>query len=107
MYFSPVFIDGPPHSIIATLTLADGGTTAEEATLIKALAVSFPTVTAVRVRDALDAVDMLVGKLVLALRGASAITLIAAALVLGGPLAASQRFRLYDPVILKTFSPTR
>ncbi len=43
----------------------------------------------------------------LALRGASSITLIAAALVLGGGLAASQRFRIYDAVVLKTFGATR
>jgi putative ABC transport system permease protein len=61
----------------------------------------------VRVKDALDAIDTLVGKLVMALRGASAITLIAAALVLGGALAASQRFRIYDAVVLKTFGATR
>ena len=35
----------------------------------------FPTVTAVRVKDALDTIDHLVGNLVLGLRGASAITL--------------------------------
>ena len=80
---------------------------AEEAALIKALADAFPTVTAVRVKDALDALDALVGNLVLALRGASSITLIAAALVLGGALAASQRFRIYDAVVLKTFGATR
>ncbi len=45
--------------------------------------------------------------LVLALRGASSITLIAAALVLGGALAAGQRFRIYDAVVLKTFGATR
>ena len=44
---------------------------------------------------------------VLALRGASSITLIAAALVLGGALAASQRFRIYDAVVLKTLGATR
>jgi putative ABC transport system permease protein len=41
------------------------------------------------------------------LRGASSITLVAAALVLGGALAASQRFRVYDAVVLKTFGATR
>ena len=60
-----------------------------------------------RVKDALDAIDRLVGNLVLALRGASAVTLIAAALVLGGALAASQRFRIYDAVILRTLGATR
>jgi putative ABC transport system permease protein len=44
---------------------------------------------------------------VLGLRGASSITLLAAALVLGGALAAGQRFRIYDAVILKTLGATR
>ena len=107
LVFSPGIFDAAPHSEIATLTFADGGTPAEETALIKALAVAFPTVTTVRVKDALDAVDNLVGKLVLALRGASAVTLITAALVLGGALAAGQRFRVYDAVILKTLGATR
>jgi putative ABC transport system permease protein len=107
LVFSPSAFDGAPHSDIATLTFADGGTAAEEATIVKSLAEVFPTVTAVRVKDALDAIDTLVGNLVLALRGASSITLIAAALVLGGGLAASQRFRIYDAVVLKTFGATR
>ena len=34
-------------------------------------------------------------------------TLIAAALVLGGALAAGQRLRIYDAVVLKTFGATR
>jgi len=107
LVFSPGAFGGAPHADIATLTFADGGTAAEEAAFIKALAEAFPTVTAVRVKDALDAIDTLVGNLVLALRGASSITLIAAALVLGGGLAASQRFRIYDAVVLKTLGATR
>jgi putative ABC transport system permease protein len=107
LVFSPGAFSGAPHADIATLTFADGGTATEEAAFIKALADVFPTVTAVRVKDALDAIDTLVGNLVLALRGASSITLIAAALVLGGGLAASQRFRIYDAVVLKTFGATR
>jgi putative ABC transport system permease protein len=107
LVFSPGIFDTAPHSDIATLTFADGGTTAEEAQMIRALGGAFPNVTAVRVKDALDAIDALVGKLVMALRGASAITLLAAALVLGGALAASQRFRIYDAVVLKTFGATR
>ncbi len=107
LVFSPGLFEHAPHTDIATLTFADGGTPAEETKIIKALADAFPTVTAVRVKDALDAIGGLIGNLVLALRGASSITLIAAALVLGGALAASQRFRIYDAVILKTFGATR
>jgi len=107
LVFSPGTFAGAPHSDIATLTFADGGTTAEETALIKALAGAFPAVTAIRVKDALDTLDAIVRNLLLALRGASSLTLVAAALVLGGGLAASQRFRIYDAVVLKTFGATR
>jgi putative ABC transport system permease protein len=107
LVFSPGSFNGAPHSDIATLTFADGGTTREETALIKALADAFPTVTAVRVKDTLDSLDRIIAKLVLALGGASSVTLLAAALVLGGGLAASQRFRIYDAVVLKTYGATR
>jgi len=107
LVFSPGTFGGAPHSDIATLTFADGGTPAEDTAVIKALAESFPTVTAVHVKDALDTLDGIIKNLVLALGGASSITLIAAALVLGGALAAGQRFRIYDAVVLKTFGATR
>jgi putative ABC transport system permease protein len=107
LVFSPGSFAGAPHNDIATLTFADGGTNTEETALIKALTEAFPTVTAVRVKDALNTLDAMVGKLILALRAASGVTLIAAALVLGGGLAASQRFRIYDAVVLKTFGATR
>jgi len=107
LVFSPGTFAGAPHTDIATLTFADGGSAAEEATLVKALADAFPTVSAIRVKDALDSVDHLVGNLVLGLRGASSVALAAAALVLGGALAAGQRFRIYDAVILKTLGATR
>src|SRR6202000_2586450 len=107
LVFSPGTFAGAPHSDIATLTFADGGSAAEETAIIKAMADSFPTVTAVHVKDALDTLDAIINKLVLALGGAISITLIAAALVLGGALAAGQRFRIYDAVVLKTFGATR
>ena len=107
LVFSPGAFAGAPHSDIATLTFADGDTPAQETALIKALAKTFPAVSAVRVKDALETVDRLIGNLLLALRSASAVTLIAAALVLGGALAASQRFRIYDAVVLKTLGATR
>ena len=107
LVFSSGTFAGAPHSDIATLTFADGGSAAEDAALIKALAQTFPSVTALRVKDALDAVAAIVGKLILAVRAASSLTLFAAALVLGGALAASQRFRVYDAVVLKTLGATR
>ncbi len=112
LVFSPNTFAGAPHTDIATLTFADGGTGLQktgpqETAIVKALARTFPTVSAVRVKDALDAVDQMVGNLLLGLRGASALTLLAAALVLGGALAAGQRFRVYDAVVLRTLGATR
>jgi putative ABC transport system permease protein len=107
LVFSPGAFAGAPHSDIATLTFTDGDMPAQETALIKALAKTFPAVSAVRVKDALETVDRLIGNLLLVRRSASAVTLIAAALVLGGALAASQRFRIYDAVVLKTLGATR
>jgi len=55
----------------------------------------------------LDAVGTIVANMVLAIRGASALTLLVAALVLGGALAAGHRHKVYDAVILKTLGATR
>jgi putative ABC transport system permease protein len=107
MVFTPNTFRGAPVSHIATLTYPGGATVAEETALIKAVANAFPSVTAVRVRDAIDAFGGIVQNLVLAIRGASGLTLLIAALVLGGALAASHRHRVYDAVILRTVGATR
>lgn len=64
-------------------------------------------VTSVRVREALETIGTVVTNLVLAIRGASTVTLVSAILVLGGALAAGHRHRVYDAVILKTLGATR
>ena len=107
LVFSPGVFEGAPHTDIATLTFADGGTPTEESAVLRAATDAFPGITVVRVKDALDAVASVVMNLVLAMRAASAITLIAAVLVLGGALAAGHRHRVYDAVILKTLGATR
>ncbi len=106
LVFSPNAFKGAPHTHIATLTETHpdpGG----DARIIKSVADAFPMVTSVRVREALETVGTVVTNLVLAIRGASAVTLISAILVLGGALAAGHRHRVYDAVILKTLGATR
>jgi putative ABC transport system permease protein len=107
MVFSPASFRGAPSTDIATLSYPDGGNAAEETALLRAVADAFPTVTAVRVKDALEAFGALVANLVLAVRGASALTLVTAVLVLGGALAAGHRHRVYDAVVLKMLGATR
>jgi putative ABC transport system permease protein len=106
LVFSPNAFKGAPHSHVATLTEAHPDPT-EDARIIKQVADAFPMVTSVRVREALETIGGVVTNLVLAIRGASAVTLISAILVLGGALAAGHRHRVYDAVILKTLGATR
>ncbi len=107
LVYSPNAFRGAPHTHIATLSYPGGSTLRQETALLKAVAEAFPQVTSVRVKDALDAVGGIVANLVLAIRGASIVTLLAAALVLAGALAASHHHRVYDAVILKTLGATR
>jgi putative ABC transport system permease protein len=107
MVFSPNTFRGAPVTHIATITYPGGSTTEQEIALLKAAAVAFPSVTAVRVRDALEAFGGIVTNLVLAIRGASALTLVMAVLVLGGALAAGHRHRVYDAVVLRALGATR
>ena len=107
MVFSPGAFAGAPVTDIATVTFPGGGSPAEETTLMAGVTDAFPGVTAVRVKDALDAFRAIVSNLVLGVRAASAVTLVAAVLVLAGALAAGHRHRVYDAVILKTLGATR
>ncbi len=106
LVFSPNAFKGAPHTHIATLTETHPDA-AGDARIIKAVADAFPMVTSVRVREALETIGTVVTNLVLAIRGASAVTLVSAILVLGGALAAGHRHRVYDAVILKTLGATR
>ena len=107
LVFSPGTFRGAPHTEIATLTYPGGDTAQAEVTLLKAVAGAFPAVTTVRVRDALEAASKIVLDLAFAIRGASAVALFAAVLVLAGALATGHRHRVYDAVILKTLGATR
>jgi putative ABC transport system permease protein len=106
LVFSPNAFRGAPHTHVATLTETHPDATGD-ARIIKSVADAFPMVTSVRIREALETIGAVVTNLVLAIRGASAVTLISAILVLGGALAAGHRHRVYDAVILKTLGATR
>ncbi len=107
MVFSPNAFAGAPTSYLATLAWNGGGDAKREAALLNLSARTYPAVTAIRVKEALDAINELVGKLVWGIRGASGVTILAGILVLAGALGAGQRNRIYDAVILKTLGATR
>lgn len=107
MVFSPNTFAGAPHAHLMTLGWEEDVPTQTELDLLKIVSNTFPTVTSVRVKDAIAQVNDLVAQLAWAIRGASSITLIASILVLAGALAAGHRNRIYDAVILKTIGATR
>jgi len=106
MVFSPNTFAGAPHGWMATLT-EKNATTADDARVLNAVTRAFPAVTTVRVKDALDIVNRLVGQLGTAIRSAAGVALISSVLVLAGALAAGNRARVHDAVVLKTLGATR
>ena len=107
LVFSPNTFAGAPYSDLASVTFPKTGDAVRELTLLRDVAVAFPSVTSIRVKDALDAVASVVAQLATAIRGAASVALIASVLVLAGALAAGQEARLYDAVVLKTLGATR
>jgi putative ABC transport system permease protein len=106
MVFSPNTFAGAPHSWLATLTDRQASA-ADEARILNAVTRAFPAVTSVRVKDALDIVNRIVAQLGTAIRAAASVALIASVLVLAGALAAGNRARIHDAVVLKTLGATR
>lgn len=106
MVFSPNTFAGAPHSWLATLA-DDTADNADEARILNAITRNFPSVTSVRVKDALDIVNQIVAQLAVAIRAAAGVALVASVLVLSGALAAGNRARVHDAVVLKTLGATR
>jgi putative ABC transport system permease protein len=106
MVFSPNTFRGAPHAWLATLT-DPASTETEDAAILKSVTNTYPTITSVRVKDAIDIVNQLVGELATAIRAAASVALIASVLVLSGALAAGNRARTHDAVVLKTLGATR
>ena len=108
MVFSPNTFAGAPHANLATLQLSDnGGTIKRDAEILRLVTNQFPTVTTVRVRDALNTINNLIAQLATAIRAAAALALVASILVLGGALAAGNTARVHDSIVLKTLGATR
>jgi putative ABC transport system permease protein len=103
MVFSPNTLEAAPHSDIVTVEMKGG----DEGKLLNVMAAAYPSVTAVRVKDALNTVSELLNKMLAAVRGANIITLLTGILVLAGALAAGLSSRSYEAVVLKTYGATR
>ena len=107
LVFSPNTFRGAPHTELATISFPTDIGEPRELALLKSVNDAFPTVTSLRVREALEAAREMVDKLAGAVRAAASIAVVASILVLAGALSAGREARVYDAVVLKTLGATR
>ncbi|MFQ5955848.1 MAG: ABC transporter permease, partial [Kiloniellales bacterium] len=101
--FAPGTLEQAPHSHIASVH----ATAVAEAALERAVSERFANVAAIRVKDALEAVNRVLANIGIAVRLTAAITLIAGLLVLAGAIAAGHHRRVRDAVVLKVLGARR
>jgi len=102
--FAPGTLEAAPHSIIATVRVSDASA---EADVQRRVTDALPNVTAIRVKDAIEAADRILRAVSTAVRATAAVTLVAGILVLAGAVAAGHSRRVRDAVILKVLGATR
>jgi putative ABC transport system permease protein len=107
MIFSPNTLRAAPYNMLATLNWNAPHDAKAEADVVRAVTASYPSITSVRVRDALETFNSLMGKVFAAIRVAGGLTLFSGVLVLAGALATARARRIYEAVILKTLGATR
>lgn len=102
--FAPGTMEVAPHTILATVNT--DGPVAEEA-VQRAVTDALPNVNAIRVKDALEAVNMILQAVGQAVRITASVAILAGTLVLGGAVVAGHHRRVYDAVVLKVLGATR
>ena len=103
MVASPGLLSSAPHTNIATVRIDGPG----QGALLRAVTDALPNVTGVRVEDVLAALAVLLDQVAAALAATGALTLVTGAIVLVGAMAAGQRRRTREAVILRTLGATR
>jgi putative ABC transport system permease protein len=103
MVASPGLLSHAPHTHIATVRIADS----QQGALLRSVTDALPNVTGIRVQDVLGAIAGLLNQIAAALTVTGGVTLLAGTFVLVGAVAAGQRRRVREAVILKTLGATR
>jgi putative ABC transport system permease protein len=103
MVVSPGLLERAPHAHIATVRAES----AAQPGVLRAVTDALPNVSAVRVEDVLRTLSALLERMAAALAATGSLTLASGGLVLAGAVAAGQRRRIREAVILKTLGATR
>ena len=100
---NPAALRGAPHTHIATVYSEPS----DEGPLLREIAKSYPNITAIRVRDAIERVSGILAGIASAVTYGAMATLLTGMIVLIGTAAAGERQREYEGAILKTLGATR
>jgi putative ABC transport system permease protein len=103
MTLNPGAVAGAPHTFISTIYAEE----AAEAAILRDLASAYPNITAIRVKDAIDQVTVVLSGIAAAITYGALATLITGAVVLIGAAAAGERARTYEAAVLKTLGASR
>jgi putative ABC transport system permease protein len=103
MIASPGLLSQAPHGHIATVLVPQ----AQQGVLLRTVTDALPNVTGIRVADILAALADLLDRVAAALAATGSLTLLAGGLVLIGAVAAGQRRRTQQAVILKVLGASR
>lgn len=103
MIFSPGQLDRAPHTFLATVKATPD---AQDA-IFKAVTDTFPNVTVVSVREAIQTVSEVLGNIGLATQLIGLLSILAGVLVLAGAMLATQRQRIHEAVVMKVLGATR
>ena len=101
--FAPGTLEGAPQTWIATASSSQEAEDEIERRVTEAM----PNASTIRVRNALATIDGMLSMIADAAGVTAGLTLIAGTLVLAGAMAASQRKRIYDAVVLKVLGARR
>ncbi|SHE91222.1 putative ABC transport system permease protein [Litoreibacter ascidiaceicola] len=94
---------GAPHTHIATIYAEE----ADEGAILRDMAKTYPNITAIRVRDAIDRVSEVLQGIAAAITYGALSTLVTGGIVLIGTAAAGEKARVYEGAVLKTLGASR
>ena len=103
MTLNPTALAGAPHTHITTVYAPPEA----EAAILKDVTKTWPNITAIRIREAVDRVAEALSAIATATAWAAVGTLVTGFVVLIGAAAAGERARIYEAAILKTLGATR
>jgi putative ABC transport system permease protein len=103
MTMNPGALAGAPHTHIATVYAPPEA----EAAILRDVTKTWPNITAIRIREAVDRVAEALSAIATATAWAAGGTLLTGFMVLIGAAAAGERARIYESAILKTIGATR